>query len=128
MGLDFIRAKGERFVQKRDEARDEELNNEDLLTGIREDLVVAVFRCQLEDAFTTIEAGLPLILRHIGNSDMHVLSRNRKIGFVLPSEVPALIEAMRRNNHTSEFLSVLVVGAPGIDYTFTVKPKKRFAK
>lgn len=128
MGLDFIRAKGDRFVQKRDEARDEELNNKDLLTEIREDLVIALFHCQLEDAFTTIEAGLPLILRHVSNTDMHVLSRNRKIGFVLPGEVPALIDAMRRNNHASEFLSVLVVEPPGIDDTFTVKPKKRFAK
>ena len=128
MGLDFIRAKGDRFVQKRDEARDEELNNEDLLTGTREDIVIVVFRCQLEETSVIIEAGLPLILRYIGNSDMHVLSRNRKIGVVLPSEVPDLVDSMRRNNHTSEFLSVLVVEAPGLDNTFSVKPKKRFAK
>jgi len=128
MGLDFIRAKGERFVQKRDKARYKELDLHDLRTRLGVDEITARYRCQLDDRSFALEISKPLILRHIQGNVMHVLSVNRKIGHVLPEEVADLLAAMRKNQHKGEFLTVVVVSLPEFDGTFTVKPKTAFKR
>jgi hypothetical protein len=128
MGLDFLRSKKESFDQKRDKARFKELDLHDLRTRLGVDEITTRYRCQLDDRAFALEESKLLILRHIQGDVMHVLSVNRKIGHVLPEEVPDLIAAMRKNQHIGEFLTVMVISLPEFDGTFTVKPKTAFKR
>ena len=63
MGLEFIRAKAQKFVQRRDESKIQELDTGDLITSTKPDRVTRLYRCVLTDQGAQVVAGLGLTLR-----------------------------------------------------------------
>ncbi|HEX4086926.1 MAG TPA: hypothetical protein VHY22_18570 [Chthoniobacteraceae bacterium] len=128
MGLEFIRAKGQKFVQRRDQSKVQELDTADLITSTKPDRVTRLYRCVLTDPGAQVVAGLGLTLMVMSDTQVFVLQHGTNIGYVTGEDVGELIPAMKRNSHVGGLLSVAVVDEPAFDGVFTVKPKTRFKK
>lgn len=128
MGLEFLRAKAQRFTQQRDRSKIRELDTEDLITRGKPGIVVRHFRCVLTDMTAEVHAGLGLILFVDSETHVRVLQHGRHIGHVVAEDVQELIVSMKRNDHVGGLLSVTIVEEPAMDGVFTVKPKVRFKK
>ena len=124
MGLDFIRAKGDRFVQKRDLSKGKEFGAADLLTAGKPDTRHRHFRCQLTDPEAKLPAGTGAILRVLSETQIVVLQHAQNVGHVLAEDTAALIEAMRRNHAHGGILTVIVVEEPDFNGEFVVRAKK----
>ena len=126
MGLDFIRAKGERFTQKRDDARCQELDTEDLLSRGKPDRIEIHFRCQSEEPTTVLTPGEAVIGRAMSNAEVAILVRGKRIGRMLPEDTVTLVDAMKRNHRHGGIITLIIVEEPSWDGVFVVKPKSRF--
>lgn len=128
MGLDFIRDKGESYVQKRDKSKTA-LESADLFSGAKPDVIVPVFSCLLTDLEATLEPGLLLVAKvpAKGESDILVLKSGKPIGTVLPSDAAELLRLIRLN-HQSSVISLVIESEPAWDGVFSVKAKKPFKK
>ncbi len=123
MGLDFIRSKGDRFVQKRDASKASELSIGDLLTDAKQDTRSRRFRCQLTDREAHLPPGVGAIARVLSETSIVIIQHAREIGHVLPEDTLTLIEAMRRNHRYGGVLSVIVTDEPDFNGEFTVRSK-----
>ena len=128
MGLAFIRAKAQKFVQSRDQSRVQELDTADLITGSKPDQITRHYHCVLTDGSAEVVGGLGLTLMVMSETEVLVLQHGTDIGYVSHEDVGELIPAMKRNNRVGGLLSVMVVDEPALDGVFTVKPKTRFKK
>ena len=128
MGLEFIRAKGEKFTQHRDRSKIQELDTADLISSSKPDHVIRHYQCILTDFSAQVIAGLGLTLMVMSDTEVTVLQSGRNIGYVSSEDVVELIPAMKHNDRVGGLLSVMVVQEPAIDGVFTVKPKTRFKK
>ena len=126
MGLDFIRDKGERFVQKRDDSRLQELDVEDLLSRGKPDRIEQHFRCKLEDKEVELTPGFSVLARAMSDVEVIMMMRGKRIGYMLPADAEKLIVGMKKNQHLGGVITLLVVEEPSWDGVFVVKPKKPF--
>jgi hypothetical protein len=128
MGLDFLRAKGERFEAKCDLSKGRELDTEDLLATAKEDLVIKHYRCLRTDPLAEIIAGCALIAQAKSASAVVILQHARPIGHMLPEDAADFTASMRKNHRDSAggLISLTIVDHPDLGNVFTVKPKRRF--
>jgi hypothetical protein len=123
MGLDFIRADKERFEQKRDKSKLLELDVEDLISRGKPDAFVPLFRCQLLDDNTGLEAGRPVIGKAQSEGQFNIIRSNRIIGVMLPEDSQELARLMKVNHRHHGVISLTVEHPPGFDEIFQVKVK-----
>ena len=128
MGLDFIRAKGVQFEQKRDKSKILETDVHELLSRGKPDEVVALFQCQLSDLSTQIIPGLPIIARAYSEADVRLILNSKEIGVMLPEDAQNFVDLMRKNRRMAGLLSVIPQEEPSFDGVFAVKPKTPFKK
>jgi hypothetical protein len=123
MGLDFIRSKVDRFVQKRDASKGTELNTVDLLNRAKPDHVERLFRCQRTTADAELPSGQRAIARVMSSTKVVIVQHARAVGEMLADDASELIILMRRNHRYGGILSVIVVDEPDFNGEFTVKAK-----
>jgi hypothetical protein len=123
MGLDFLRAKSERFVQKRDDSKGKELDTVDLINRSKPDHFVRLFRCQLTDASATLLTGTGAIARVMIDGQVVIVQSAKTIGYVISPDATELTEAMHRNHRYGGVLSVIVVQEPDFNGEFAVRSK-----
>ncbi len=128
MGLDFIRAKGERFEGKCDRSKLRELDTEDLLSQAKPDLLVRHYQCRITDTSAELIQGCALIAQVKGAVDVIILQHARPIGHMIAEDAADFTTAMRKNHrdHGGGVISLTIMEAPNFDGIFTVKPKRRF--
>lgn len=122
MGLDFLRAKEQRFVQKRDASKSKELSM-DMFGAAKGDAHTHLFRCVLTDAAAQLPAGIGAIARVMSETTVVIVQHAREVGHVVSEDVAALIEAMKKNHRHGGVLSVIVVEEPDFNGEFTVRSK-----
>jgi hypothetical protein len=126
MGLDFIREKAKRFTQQRDRSKLEEFDTADLLHAAKEDKLVPLFRCQLDNLDTAVIAGLGLVGRVSSETSVTILQRGKKIAQMLPNDAAELTRLMKLNRCYHGVVSLVIVSEAGIDGIFVVRAKKGF--
>lgn len=126
MGLDFIRAKGVQFEQKRDKSKILEIDVHELLSRGKPDELLALFQCQLTDDSAQITPGLPLIARAYAEGDVRIIQSSKVIGVMLPGNALNFTDLMRKNHRLAGLLSVVPVDDPAFDGVFSIKPKTPF--
>jgi hypothetical protein len=126
MGLDFIREKAKRFTQQRDKSKLEEFETADLLRHAKEDRLVPLFRCQLDDLDTVVTAGLGLVGRVSTDTEVTISQRGKKIAQMLPTDAAELTRLMKLNHCYHGVITLIVMQEAGIDAIFVVKAKKGF--
>jgi len=128
MGLDFLRAKGERFEAKCDLSKGREFDTEDLLTSVKEDLVVKHYRCLRTDLSAEITSGCALIAQAKGDTTVVILQHARPIGHMLIEDAADFTASMKKDHRDSAggMISLTIIDSPDIGNVFTVKPKRRF--
>ena len=125
MGLNFIRAKAEQFLQKTDAACEAELSTPDLLTRVKGDCVTHYFNCQLTENDADLRKGVPLVARAFSDSDVRLMQRGKFIAHVLPEDAELLTTLMRKNHHHG-VISVVIESEASFDGVFRVKSKRPF--
>jgi hypothetical protein len=126
MGLDFIREKAKRFTQQRDKSKLEEFDTPDLLRHAKEDKLVPLFRCQLDNLDTVVIPGLGLVGIVSSDTAVTILQRGKKIGLMLATDAAELTRLMKLNRCYHGVVSLVVVREASIDGIFVVKAKKGF--
>ncbi|MGI8962329.1 MAG: hypothetical protein ACR2IV_21740 [Bryobacteraceae bacterium] len=126
MGLDFLRAKAKRFEQQRDKSKLEEFDTSDLLARSKNDRLVPLFRCQLDNLDTVVVLGLVVLGRVLSEKVVTILQRGKKVGCMLPEDAANLTRLLQVNHGHLGVISLTVVQEAGIDGIFVVKAKKAF--
>lgn len=128
MGLDFIRAKGERFEGKCDRSKLRELDTEDLLSEAKPDLLVRYYQCRITDPSAELIAGCALIAQAKGPAEVIILQHARPIAHMIAEDAADFTAAMRKNHrdHCGGVISLTILETPNFAGIFTVKPKRRF--
>ena len=128
MGLDFLRAKGERIEAKCDLSKGRELNTEDLLAEAKEDLIVRCYRCLRTESLAEITSGLALIAQAKSDIEVAILQHGRVIGNMLPEDAVDFTASMKKEHRDTAggLISLSIIDPPDIGNVFTVKPKRRF--
>lgn len=124
MGLDFLRATTIYFEQKRDEAHGE-LCFADILTRVREDVIVHHFNCLCTDPNFLWESTAAIVGRSYSDAEVRLQARGIYIGHVLAGDAEVLTDLMKKNGCGS-FISLRLIKPPGIDGVFQVTSKKPF--
>lgn len=127
MGLDFLRAKEEQFVQQRDKSKLEELDTAELHSRATPDVSIQQFRCILAEN-AILKPGLELIGRATSESEIRILQRGKDIGYMHPDDAIELNGHMKRNRRYLGVISLIITEAPNIDGEFLVIPKKPFKR
>jgi len=128
MGLDFIRAKGVQFEQKRDQSKILEIDVDELLSRGTPDELINLFQCRLTVLNTQIIPGLPIIARAYSEADVRLIQNSKEIGIMLPDDAQNFVDLMRKNRRMAGLLTVIPQEEPSFDGVFSVKPKTPFKK
>jgi len=119
MGLDFIREKTARYIQKRDSSR-AMIDVCDLLDRIHPDRVRELFGVQLRDPSIELETGLRIAVRFDSETEASVIQNGMIIGDLDKADAEKIAKRLKANGKTSGMLDVLIYEAQDISGNFKV--------
>ena len=117
MGEAFISSKKERFEHQRDAAYEEQLNSENLFSGVP-DVVTTVYRCVQTADNVPLEAGDRVLIADLREKNLVVLYNNSVVGCVEPRDGSKLRAVL--GDSPRKMLVAVIHSAPTFNRVFTV--------